>query len=336
LAAVLAFFGLMVVAWLVVVGRERKALVVYCAHDLVFAEQLLAQFNLETGHEVRVVGDTEVAKSLGLVQRIERERNNPICDVFWNNEPLGTEALAGQGLLEPYDSPEAAKRPAMFRDSAHRWTGFGLRYRVWIVNTEKLAATEEAIEERMNSSDLSRVAIAEPLYGTTLTHWTLLWKTLGAEALKKWHLGLKERGCHFVKGNGAVRDLVAAGTCDLGMTDTDDYFAALDRGAPVAMLPIRVEGKTIAIPNTVAVVKGTKRPETARKFVDYLLSANSELQLARQSGSRQAPIHVDAVSAPMPDDVSLLMRWTSEAADLSSLESSRSECLDWLLAEFAP
>jgi hypothetical protein len=112
---------------------------------------------------------------------------------------------------------------------------------VWIVNTGKMPATVDAVEERMNGGDLSRVAIAEPLYGTTLTHWSLLWNRMGAEELKKWHLGLKSRGVHFVKGNGAVRDLVAAGTCDLGMTDTDDFFGALDTKNPVAMLPIRVE-----------------------------------------------------------------------------------------------
>ena len=189
------------------------------------------------------------------MQRLEREADHPICDVFWNNEPLGTMSLAAKGLFEPYESPEAAKRPGTFRDPENRWTGFGVRYRVWIVNTDKMPATVEAVEERMNGGDLSRVAIAEPLYGTTLTHWSLLWNRMGPEEFKKWHASLKSRGVHFVKGNGAVRDLVAAGTCDLGMTDTDDFFGALDAKNPVAMLPIRVEGKTIAIPNTVSIVK---------------------------------------------------------------------------------
>jgi iron(III) transport system substrate-binding protein len=335
ITAAVIFAALMGAAWLMVAGRSAAALIVYCAHDAIFSEQLIASFSNQTGVLTEATYDSEVAKSLGLVQRLEREAAHPLCDVFWNNEPLGTMSLAAKGLFEPYESPEAAKRPAAFRDLENRWTGFGVRYRVWIVNTDKLPATMEAIEQRMNGGDLSRVAIAEPLYGTTLTHWSLLWNRMGAEELKKWHQGLKERGVHFVKGNGAVRDLVAAGTCDLGMTDTDDFFGALDTKNPVAMLPIRVEGKTIAIPNTVSIVKGTRHPEAARRFVDFLLSANSELALAK-SGSRQAPVHTDVAGMEIPAEIGEMHAWATDAADLSGLTQPRDECLAWLQKEFAP
>jgi iron(III) transport system substrate-binding protein len=333
--ATVAFAALTGAAWLMVTGRSASALIVYCAHDAVFSEQLLAQFRDQTGVQTEATYDTEVAKSLGLVQRLEREAAHPLCDVFWNNEPLGTMSLASQGLLEPYESPEAAKRPAAFRDPEHRWTGFGVRYRVWIVNTEKMLATMDAIEQRMNGGDLSKVAIAEPLYGTTLTHWSLLWNRMGAEELKKWHRSLKERGVHFVKGNGAVRDLVAAGTCDLGMTDTDDFFGALDAKKPVATQPIRVEGKTIAIPNTVSIVKGARHPKEARLLVDFLLSAKSDVALAK-SGSRQAPVHADVTGMDLPAEIAEMHVWAAEAADLSGLGRSRDECLAWLQKEFAP
>jgi iron(III) transport system substrate-binding protein len=335
ITATAVFLALMGTAWLMVVGRSAAALNVYCAHDAVFSERLITWFSDQTGVLTEVKYDSEVAKSLGLVQQLEREAVHPLCDVFWNNEPLGTMSLAAKGLLEPYESPEAAKRPSMFRDPENRWTEFGLRYRVWIVNTGKMPATMEAIDQRMNGGDLSRVAVAEPLYGTTLTHWSLLWNRMGGEELKKWHRSLKDRGVHFVKGNGAVRDLVAAGTCDLGMTDTDDFFGALDAKNPVAMQPIRVQGKTIAIPNTVSIMKGARHPEAARQFVDYLLSAKSEVALAK-SGSRQAPVHADAAGMDVPAEIAEMHAWAAEAADLSGLTKSRDECLEWLQKEFAP
>ncbi len=325
---------LVTVGWAFIQLRA-SALVVYCAHDVVFAEQLVDAFTKQTGIRVEAVYDSEAAKSLGLVQRLEREAGNPGCDVFWNNEPLGTMSLAAKGIFEPYSSPEEPKRPASFQQSDHLWTGFGVRYRVWIVNTDKMPATPEAIEERMQSADLSRVAIAVPLFGTTLTHWSLLWSRLGPVEFEKWHLSLKERGVHFVKGNGAVRDLVAAGTCDLGMTDTDDFFGALDAQAPVAMLPIRVDGQTIAIPNTVSVVNGARHPQDARKFVDFLLSADSDIALAK-SGSRQAPVHTGVDVASLPAEISEMHVWAKDAADLGGLTKSRDECLAWLLREFAP
>jgi len=334
LAAVI-FVVVMAAAWWMVARRSAASLIVYCAHDAVFSEQLIGQFIRQSGIRTEATYDSEVAKSLGLVQRLERESQHPLCDVFWNNEPLGTMSLAAKGLLEPYESPEAANRPASFRDPEHRWTGFGVRYRVWIVNTDKMPATSEAVDERMNGGDLSRVAIAEPMYGTTLTHWSLLWNRLGPDELKRWHRSLKERGVHFVKGNGAVRDLVADGTCDLGMTDTDDFFGALDAKKPVAMLPIRVGTQTVAIPNTVSVVKGARHPEAARRFVDFLLSAQSDLALAR-SGSRQAPVHTNVAAADMPAEIAEMHSWARDAADLSGLTQSRDECLAWLQKEFAP
>lgn len=326
---------LLVAAGWVSIQLRSSALVIYCAHDVVFAEQLINSFTKQTGMRVEAVYDSEAAKSLGLVQRLEREVGNPACNVFWNNEPLGAMSLAAKGVFEPYASPERTRRPASFQEPRHLWTGFGVRYRVWIVNTDKMPATTEAIEQRMHSADLSRVAIAEPLYGTTLTHWSLLWNRLGPEEFKTWHRSLKERGCHFVKGNGAVRDLVAAGTCDFGMTDTDDFFGALDAKAPVAMLAIRVENQTIAIPNTVSIVKGARDPKAARRFVDFLLSAESDLALAK-SGSRQAPVHSGIKLQDVPREIVEMLAWATDAADLNGLTKSRDECLAWLLKEFAP
>jgi iron(III) transport system substrate-binding protein len=140
---------------------------------------------------------------------------------------------------------------------------------------------------------------------------------------------------HFVKGNGAVRDLVAAGTCDLGMTDTDDFFGALDARNPVAMQPIRVGTETIAIPNTISIVRGARHPAEARRFVDFLLSAESDLALSR-SGSRQAPVHEDISETDLPAEIAEMHSWASQAADLAGLTGARDECLEWLQKEFAP
>jgi len=337
-AAVVAVSLLVLVlagAWMWVAGRGRGAVVVYCAHDLIFAQQILDEFTRKSGIEVSVLGDTEAAKSLGLVQRLIREKDHPNSDVFWNNEPLGTLALAEDGLLEPYRSQEFDQRPPEFRDESGEWAGFGARFRVWIVNAEKMPATQEEIDRRLAGSDLSRMAVAVPLYGTTLTHYSLLWNRWGADELKKWHLSLKDRGCSFVKGNGAVKDLVASGACDFGLTDTDDFFVAKDAGAPVAMLPVRVDGEIICIPNTVSLVRGSRHRADAARLIDFLLSAESDIQLAK-SGSRQVPVHLGVTDAQVPSEAAELLPWTKDAAAFSGLETAREECLGWLQKEFAP
>src|SRR5262245_38892031 len=83
--------GLLLLAWQ---RFAREKLVVYCAHDAVFAEAILDDFTRQTGIPVAVKYDTEATKSLGLVEQIIQDGAKPRCDVFWNNEMLGTLDLA--------------------------------------------------------------------------------------------------------------------------------------------------------------------------------------------------------------------------------------------------
>src|SRR5580692_9585562 len=81
---------------------SRRSIVVYCAHDSVFADAILKEFEQQTGITVNVLYDSEATKSLGLVNQLKFEKDDPHCDVFWNNELLGTMDLASEGVLEPY------------------------------------------------------------------------------------------------------------------------------------------------------------------------------------------------------------------------------------------
>lgn len=309
------------------------ALVVYCAHDAIFSEAILRDFERETGIAVDVRFDTEATKSLGLLQLIEREREHPRCDVLWNNELLGTLALAEQGLLEPYQGTGWQRIPEKFRDPDGRWVGFAARMRVWIVNPKEVPADDATITAVLDAEP-SRAAFAQPLFGTTLTHYAALWHAWGPEKLQHWHRDLRQRGLREVRGNAVVKDLVAAGSCDLGATDTDDLFVALDAGASVDYAPIRINGQTIAIPNSVAIIRGTKRRKAAERLVDYLTSAETEVKLA-WSPARQIPLG-PFDSDEFPFVVARLHDLAAESVDLRPLLPARQACLEWLRREAAP
>ncbi len=312
------------------IGDRRPALVVYCAHDAIHAEKVLRDFEKSTGIPVAIRFDTEATKSLGLVELLVREKAAPRCDVFWNNELLGMLDLAERGILEPYAGAGAARIPAVFKDPSGRWTGFAARLRVVIFNPQKVTAPE--IPARLSGADRARVAIAKPLYGTTLTHYSVLWNAWGGDRLQAWHREARRAGVREANGNAAVKDLVAEGVCDLGFTDTDDFFEAKDEGKPVAMLPVRLEnGATICIPNTVAIIHGTKRPAEARKLVDYLLSEQTELALAN-SKARQIPLG-PVPAERLPAEVRELVEWAKQGVDLTPLGPARAACLAWLKAE---
>lgn len=308
------------------------ALVVYCAHDSVYSEEILSRFEEQTGIQVVRQFDTEATKSLSLVNRLLAEKEHPQCDVFWNNEVLGTVRLAEAGVLEPYRGIGYERIPERYRDPDGLWTGFAARLRVWILNTDR--TDSESVATKLDAEDLSFVAVAKPLYGTTRVHYAVLWKEQGGEKVKAWHKDTRRRGLLEVNGNSTVKNLVADGKIDCGWTDTDDFFLAVDDGKPVEAVPVRTKsGHTICIPNSVAIVKGTKHRKAAERLVEFLLSQETELAMARSS-SRQIPLG-PVEKQDLPKEVQQLAKWAADGYDLNQLADSYPACLDWLLAEYS-
>lgn len=268
----------------------RPRVVVYCAHDREFAHDILVQFEKETGIEVAVTYDTEANKSVGLYDQLIREAAKPRCDVHWNNEVLATIRLQQIGVLQPYESPSAASYPAAFKAKDHTWTAFAARARVLIVNTEKVRKEDypKTLHDLTQPRWKGQVAMAKPLFGTTATHAACLFQAWGRDKASDFYRKLKANDVVLVAGNKQVAVDVGAGQYAIGMTDTDDAIAEIEAKRPVVMLFL--EGETLFIPNTVAMIKGCPNPETAKKLIDLLLSPEIERKLA-ESASRQIPLN---------------------------------------------
>ena len=99
-------------------GDARPSVTLYCAADRLHAEPILRSFEKQNGVRVAAKFDTEATKSLSLTQSLIREAAAPRCDVFWNNERLGTEDLAARGLLAPHRGPGWEACPPEHRDPA--------------------------------------------------------------------------------------------------------------------------------------------------------------------------------------------------------------------------
>ncbi|MDB5389048.1 MAG: idiA [Planctomycetaceae bacterium] len=337
--AVLILLGVLILAtgaWLAgrpMGGRLSRTLVVYCAHDAEYSEPLLKEFERRTGISVLIRFDTEATKTLGLVNLLLREKSQPRCDVFWNNELLSTLSLKEQGVLQPYRGLGFARIPDSYKDPEGYWTGFAARLRVHIVNNDKLPhATAQDVEELWQAENLNQLAIAKPLYGTTLVHYSVLAEVWGLERLQAWHRVTRKRGLQEVNGNSTVKNLVAQGACQAGLTDTDDYFVARDSGLPVSMFPVKIDDRTICIPNCVALIAESRHPNEAQQLIDFLLSEETELKLA-QSTARQVPLGPVDVNQLSPE-VRELAEWAKTGYDLRGLGPEREACLHWLSSEY--
>ncbi len=284
-------------------GNSKNRVVVYCALDREFAEEILKEFTQKSGLEVVPRWDTEANKSVGLYEDIVREAGRPRCDVHWNNEILGTIRLHKRGLLAPYESPSAAAFPAAFKAIDHTWTAFAARARVFLINT---AMAPDPKDWPMGLRDLTtprwkgRFAMARPIFGTTATNAACLFQVLGDNNGRALFRQLRENDAQVLPGNKQVAVAVGNGQVPVGWTDTDDAFAELDAGNPVAMVfPDHAPSKdndlgALFIPNTVAMIKNCPNPEGAKKLIDFLLSPEVEAKLAKAK-SRQIPINPNVI-----------------------------------------
>lgn len=291
---------LAVAGLLVATGCERKPdaipqsrLVVYCSVDEAFGRVVLKVFKAKTGINLDIVFDSEAGKTTGLVNKIIAEAaGRPRADVFWSSELFNTILLARRGLLEPYDSPVAADIPSRFRDPKHCWTSTAARARVLTFDPtrtvrEEVPASWEALAEPRFAK---RTAFANPLFGTTRGHVAAMFALWGSQRGRAFLTRLRDNGGYIADSNGATVRAVIGGRADLAATDTDDVWVAQRSGASLDLVyPDMGDGGTLLIPCSVAIVKGSRNLETARKLVDFLVSAEVERMLA-QSDSRNIPV----------------------------------------------
>ena len=309
----------LLLAFLAGCSPRNDEIVVYTSVDSIYAEEIFAAFTRETGLVVRPVYDTEEAKTLGLVHRLIAERGFPQADVFWNGECSRTAMLKREGLLEPYDSPSAKGIPASMRDADGAWTGFGARARVIVYNTDRVKSPPRTLDELTRAEWKGRVAIANPVFGTSAAHAVALAQSRGLEAALRYFAALKENGVRVVGGNSHVRDLVAQGQADVGITDTDDVWIGKARGDKIEMVyPDQDGAGTLVIPNSAALIKGAPHAAQARRFLDFLLRPATEAALAR-GRSRQMPVRSDVES---PADVPRVASLRSLSINWSSVTTS--------------
>ena len=249
-------------AWLIGVSllagcsSSGDSVTVYTSQDQVYAEPILQRFEQETGVRVRAVYDSEVVKTVGLINRLIAEKNRPRCDLFWNNEAFRTHQLAARGVL-------AADEPIEL---------FGARTRQWVWNTNRLGRTElpPSLAALTNAQWRGRVAIALPLFGSTATHFQVLRQRWGAARWQAWCRALLANGVMTVDGNSVVVQLVGRGEVALGLTDSDDVRAGLRNGLPIAGKPLGQDG--MAIRNTLGHIRAAPHPGLARRLAEFLQS----------------------------------------------------------------
>jgi len=278
--------------------QKTKTVTVYVSEDQVFSEPLLKDFEKETGIKVNAVYDTEESKSTGVMNRLIAEKSNPKADVYWANEPIRAEVLRQKNILTPYLSPNAKGIPLNFREKNNYWTGFSARVRV-IVTQKTLNEKPSSILDYTNAKYKAKAVIANPLFGTTTAHISALFSLWGETKTKSFLEKMKDNQTTLSTSNGESADFVVSKQYAFSLVDSDDAISRLRQKENISIIyPDQKEGEVgiFVVPNAVMMIANAPHPKMAQKFIDYLLSKESEEKLAH-ADCAQIPLH-QGVTAP--------------------------------------
>ena len=258
-----------------------KEVILYSSIDWSYTEQVATAFEAETGIEVKVVSDTEAAKSTGLVNRLIQERKRPQADVFWSGNPMRSALLEREGVGTRINEEGAAYRVRMIMIHSKR--------------EPKGMARPGKVEDLANASYARFSCLANPQFGTTSMHFAALYLQLGEEGFRRFLKDFKANGGTVVASNGEVRRRVSSGEFIYGLTDSDDVSVAMEDGYPVEWVLVDEEGAgALVIPTTAVVIKGAPHPEKARLLAEFLNSPEVEKIMAEGVASHFPVLSDDA------------------------------------------
>lgn len=316
---------------------DRDRVVLYVSADDYVAREVIEAFERKTGIRVDWVGDVEATKTTGLVNRIRDERNNPQADVFWSSEVFMTIQLADEGLLAEHISEATADWPRHLRDGGRLWYGFAPRARVIVYAPDRVSGDDipRTWMDLGRPQFRDRVVMADPRFGTTLGHLGAMAAWWDANIMPGYYESylekLRENNVRLLTtGNAGVVEAVGRGEADVGMTDTDDVWAGQERGFNVDLVyashgePGETGAGTLLIPNTVALINGSRHPEQAAILIDFLLSEEVERILA-ESVSANLPIRPEvaaeyphlAVPNPLQIDLRIVAERMTDALEMA-------------------
>lgn len=265
--------------------KEQNEVVVYSSLDQVFSEPILKDFEKESGIKVKMVFDTEETKSTGVMNRLIAEGKNPQCDLFWSGDPMRNIILKEKKMTGVYLGEATKEIPSYAKDNSGHWVGFSARARVLIYNKKLLGSTPlpSSILELSKPIYKNKVAIANPLFGTTTLHMSALFAVLGQEKAVQFLDSLKANGIVVATSNGDVKRRVLRGEITMGLSDTDDAFEAKKESKDIdfIFLDQSKDGMgTLVMPNALSLIANSPNQTNGKKLMEYLLSSKVEAKLA--------------------------------------------------------
>jgi iron(III) transport system substrate-binding protein len=204
----------------------------------------------------------------------ERQSGKILADIIWTSEVPDFYNMKKEGVLEQYKPSVFNEILNPFDDYDGSFTAARLGTLGIAVNTDKIKTPPAQWSDLFKPEYKGGFGIADPaLSGTSYMSVSLLEKQFGWGFFEK----LRANQARIGKGSGQVIDDTASG--ELTASLAVDYITndKISKGAHIALY---YPPELLLAPSPVAIFKGSPNLATAKKFVDYLLSAEAQTLIA--------------------------------------------------------
>lgn len=259
---------------LVLAATGAQALTVYSAGPDELIRNLAEGYERATGVKV----DVFQADTGKVMARLEAEAANPRADVVISASWDSALDLHQRGWLLTYQSPNAAKVPALYKGPSYVAQGLSALAIAWNPGSgtprpqDWSDLASEAFRGKVNMPNPAQSGTAlELLSGLQAAHGADAWKLFGE---------LKAKGMNISGANAQALNPVLQGA-KAAVFGAVDYvtYGAQAKGEKVDI--IFPSSGTVVAARPMMILKSSKAQADARKFIDYVLSDAGQTAVAR-------------------------------------------------------
>jgi iron(III) transport system substrate-binding protein len=271
-------------------ARKEGRLVLYTGMDAeeanLFTKEFAKKYPFVKADVFRSSGEKVQARFL-----VEHRANTHSADIF-QTSIVQVYQLKNSGLLARYVSEEAAAYAEGFKDPQGHWTAFYQIPYVIGYNTRQVAAKDvpASYEDLLHPRWKGLVSLETEEYQWFYHVLQIMGRDNGLDFMKKF----AGQNLQMRKGHMLLAQLVAAGESAIA---TVVYSNRVERmkasGAPIDW--VRFKGPTITAINAISIPDEAPHPNTARLFVDFVLSREGQSLLR---GLRRIPARPDVLPDP--------------------------------------
>lgn len=293
-----ALVALVTLAGLAAPAGAAQTLNVYSIWPENWARPMFEEFEKATGIKVNFVRFS----SGEALARVMAEKNNPRVDVLFGGPVETFAAGITQGIFEPYRSPTFDKLPARFKHAGGQWMAIADDPLVFMSNTKFLR--EHNLKPPASWEDLLHPAYRNMLQmadartsGTAVTRIFSILEVNGRDEGKAFdYLRKKRRNVQlYTKSGGGGTLPVGLGQAGAGIFFIVDALDTKAKGYDVTISFPREGIGTAA--EAIALLKGAKNPEPAKKLIDWATSPAMQGLFAKHK-INFVPSHPDVAVEP--------------------------------------